>query len=317
MDERAKVALVGGRGFLGSRILELLGENGHHVVVLGRDELGDFGFSDPSTRTAAAFVEGLGGERPARLADLMVGVDVIVNAAGSATPDSSDEYLLRNDNVILPLVLHRAAESAGVRRMIHISSASVQGHRDPLDESWETEPLTPYARSKAAAELELRRAGQTSATSVVVYRPASVHGPGRPTTEALTAAVRRWYFPRIGDGQAPLPVTSADSVARAIGHLVGSEALHEGVVAHPWEHVHQRDLLDRLGGARFVRLPERFTRNAIAVAARLSPSAVRAAVRRAEILLLGQRIECRRLVCDGFVVRSADQILDEVCGVDR
>lgn len=86
------------------------------------------------------------------LADAFAGAHVIVNAAGLAAPNMQDLPALVGANALLPAVIAIAAQRTGVRRMIHLSSAAVQGAKPVLDATEYTEPFSAYSFSKALGE---------------------------------------------------------------------------------------------------------------------------------------------------------------------
>src|SRR5699024_8470438 len=86
------------------------------------------------------------------LAVQLQGCHAVVNAAGRAEPGSDDVAGLLAANGVLPALLARSAERGGVPRLIHISSAAVQGRRRVLDSSTELRPFSPYSYSKAVGE---------------------------------------------------------------------------------------------------------------------------------------------------------------------
>jgi nucleoside-diphosphate-sugar epimerase len=193
---------------------------------------------------------------------------------------------------------------AGVRRFVHISSASVQGRLDPLDETSRHLPLSPYGRSKAAGEQALFDAAAATGAApgeVVVYRPTSVHAPGRPATRALARlAVSLPAFPLGGAGDQAVPVALIGNVASGILHAANMTD-PPVVVLQPWEGVTSRELLELFGGRRFVRLPERAVRAGVLLARRTqSPSWV-SRLRWLELTLAGQGIRAEALAATGFV----------------
>ena len=99
-----------------------------------------------------------------RLVDSLRG-DVAINAAGLAAPASGDAAGLRGANAVWPAVMSLACREAAVPRLVHLSSAAVQGRREPLDESTEHEPFSRYTRSKAEGEDALLRLGEAGGVS--------------------------------------------------------------------------------------------------------------------------------------------------------
>ena len=86
--------------------------------------------------------------------------------------------------------IYAAAEAAGVRRIVYLSSAVVHGHAPPVgtDESSELsldQPLE-YNRAKILAERRLIELHRGGAVEVVILRPGIVYGPGSQWTRRLT-----------------------------------------------------------------------------------------------------------------------------------
>jgi nucleoside-diphosphate-sugar epimerase len=229
------------------------------------------------------------------------GADVVVNAAGLAAPENDDEADLYGANTMAAAVLAEAAAAAGVARFVHISTAAVQGRRDPLDESPEVEPMTPYARSKSSAESILLERRVGTPASVSIYRPASVQGRDRAMTRQLVKLAGHRWVPVAGAGDAPVPVSLVDNVAAGIVHLVRSPEV-PGIVLQPWEGMTSRSLLASLGGARIVGVSPALMGLAVhsLYAAGTRSARIAAVARRADLLVFGQRQDARALADLGF-----------------
>jgi nucleoside-diphosphate-sugar epimerase len=225
-------------------------------------------------------------------------VDVVINAAGLAVPDSRDTTQLMTCNAVLPGIVAAVAANAGVRRLVHISSAAVQGRRDPLDETHEVAPLNSYARSKAEGERVLCAGSLARPPELVVHRPTSVQHASRAITQRL-AAVALWRrVPVPGTGKRPVPVCLVENVARAVAHVASAESAPP-ISLQPWEGMTTRRLLDAFGATTVtIPVPHRLVRAAFGIAGLsrgFGPIA-----RRAEILLLGQGQDARSLKALGF-----------------
>lgn len=110
----------------------------------------------------------------AEVADALAGADAVVFAAG-AGPGSG---IARKDTVDrgASVLTADAAESAGVRRFVQISSMGTESVRDGAEPAGVDEVFVAYLRAKAAAEDDLRRREQLDAT---ILRPGRLtDGPG-------------------------------------------------------------------------------------------------------------------------------------------
>lgn len=225
------------------------------------------------------------------LAAAFAGAGVVVNAAGLATPGGTDSPGLRGANSLLPAVIADAADAAGIRRFVHLSSAAVQGHRPFLDETSYVQPFSAYSRSKALGERALAdRAG--GGCSAVTIRATSVQGPQRPTTEKLARLAASPLSSVAGRGTAPSPVSSVDSLVQfiiAVGQHPGDVP---AVVLQPWERSTVAGVLKAAGGRAPVRLPAWLCRSALWCGYRLSALAgerLHGPLRRLEMMWFGQR----------------------------
>ncbi|WDF32324.1 NAD(P)-dependent oxidoreductase [Arthrobacter agilis] len=278
--------VFGGSGFVGSAVVDGVARTG---IAVGSQRA-------PRCTTTAATPEALVAEAlrtdPALLADLtalMEGHDVVVNAAGSATPSATGDSDLLGANALLPLVLARAADAAGVRRFIHLSSAAVQGRTPMLDETPSVRPFSAYSRSKALAELALAEL-PVRASLTVILRPTSVQGRGRPTTLALARFAGSPLASVAAPGTSPSPITSVDALA----DLVLSVGSHQGpvprIILQPWEGLSVRSVLEAAGG-RPRELPAVACRAAVRVGYALSAllrGRLDGQVRRVELMWFGQ-----------------------------
>jgi nucleoside-diphosphate-sugar epimerase len=235
----------------------------------------------------------------ANVAEQLRGADVVINAAGRAQPASGDLGDLFDANAVLPGVLATITADAGVRRLVHVSTAAVQGRRDPLDETAAVAPFSPYSRSKVAGEDILARLTRRP-PEVTLYRPTSVQGMGRPMTRRVLEVVRRGRFVVPGNGDVPIPLCLIENVAAGILHAAAMKDSF-AVVLQPWEGVTPRLLLESIGlHPRFVPVPKKAVNAAVGAALRSNAPRLMAPARRAEMLLLGQRQVTSALEAAGF-----------------
>lgn len=298
------LVVAGGSGFVGTAICASAsaGQAAHRQVRAAR--IHDLG-GDPLA-AAASWMDAHRDVVSSLVGDLD-GAQVAVNAAGLARPGGPDHPELRGANVLWPVVLLRCSAAAGVRRVVHISSAAVQGRRSPLDESMEHEPFSPYSRSKAAGEVALRHAAEEldGRVELTIYRPTSVHGAARAATRSLISLSQRRWVPVSGDGDQPLPITLIEDVARAALLLALTPSEVPPVALHPWEGMTTGLLLRALAPeVDHIRARPRVVGPALAasrLAGRVSPR-LAAANRKAELLLQGQEVDARALRRLGFEV---------------
>lgn len=295
----ARVAVLGPHGFIGARVVSAARARGLHVT--GVPGLRVPGGDVPDVDTAAQNWRVRQPEAFERLCGLLEGHDVVVDAAGVARPESTDTRELRAGNAVHPAVLALAANEAGVRRFVHVSSAVVQGRLDPLDESPRHFPLSPYASSKAEAETFLL-AGKGVPPEVVVYRPTSIQDASRGTTRRLARMLALPVVPVVGRGDQHVPVALVENVAAGIV-FAATMPQPSPIVLQPSEGMTARGLVEVFAAGRVVSVPARpalVARRALVGAstanARITPLA-----RRLELMLWGQEVDATALTRAGFV----------------
>ena len=297
-----RIGVIGASGFLGSNI-------SRHGRAVGL-EIQPIAIERFDRRPPVPLPSALAAWRNAhaaafnRLCDSLQGFDVIIQAAGIAAPGARDRSALFAANALLPAVVAAAANVAGVTRMVHISTAAVQGRLDPLDESDRHLPLTPYAASKAEAEsfffdpsTHRQRPPET-----IVYRPTSVQGSTQKSTQALARLLSHLPLAPVGgNGSSPLPLSLIENVAAGVV-FAAQMPNPPAIVLQPDERVTSLLLLTIFGARHIIHLPP------IVVDSILYPLATitagprfTARLRWIELLLKGQRIHAGRLETAGYV----------------
>jgi len=172
------VFLTGGSGFVGGALCARLVADGREVTALAR--------SDES----AAKLEAMGARvvrgdvlDEASLREAIKGCGVVFNVAGTVgmcLPDPAPMYRVNVDGSVNVV---RAAAAAGVRRVVHTSSAATIGEPTGVVATEDTPHrgyyLCHYERSKREAEQAVLAEGERLGVEVVSVNPASVQGPGR------------------------------------------------------------------------------------------------------------------------------------------
>ncbi|MBM6545758.1 NAD(P)-dependent oxidoreductase [Janibacter sp. YIM B02568] len=221
------------------------------------------------------------------IASALEGCNSVINAAGDPDASSQDLNALLGANAAIPGLVAAAAQQVGVRRVIHVSSAAVQGRRPVLDESPEVQPFSPYSWSKAVGE---RTFQSWAPEEGVIYRPGSVHAPDRRVTRSLSRLARSPLSTVAGDGSNRTPQALIGNVGSAIAFLATTESKPPPIVIHPWEGMTTQSLLEALGHQTPRHLPA-WAARALLTAGRLASrlnGRVEADVRRVEICWMGQ-----------------------------
>ena len=302
-----KVALVGATGFVGRHIGVALEHRGADLLRVSAPRIvATANGASEVTAAAEAWRDSHRADFEA-LVETFAASDAVVNAAGLATPDARETPALTGANAVAPVVLFLAANEAGSRVFVHVSSAAVQGRMPELDESDAYDIISPYARSKALGEVAVQRVSPAGRLSI--YRATSVQGRDRNITQQLFRLCNLPLFPMAGDGGQPLPLALAENAGAAVAHIALSSSA-SGIFVHPWEGITVRRLhtLFGSGGRRVAtpRAPWELLVGSLVSAGRTLPRAA-AIGKRLDLLVSGQHSRGHRLASAGFAVPLGDE----------
>ena len=187
--------ITGASGFVGGHLAARLVHDGWQVGALVHSR---------ELKTVAGVEQVKGDIRDtARLQAAMSGADVLFHLASALGASRLKEREFWAVNAEGTRAAIGAARAAGVKRIVHFSSAGVLGHvadGKPASEDHPLDPRDAYDRTKLEGEriaLEFAAGG----TDVVVIRPGWVYGPGDRRTLKLFRAVARRRVPIIGRGR--------------------------------------------------------------------------------------------------------------------
>ena len=179
-----KIVVTGGLGFVGSRVFKHVSklDNVAETVILDR-----ISYAADFRRLAPA---GEAGDLPVIRGDIrsridvaaaLEGCDAVIHlAAESHGPRSFAEPELFFDvNVTGTETLLNAAQEAGVKHFVHVSTSEVYGPaQDGVREGAPLRPTTPYATSKAMAEEAVILAARNGLRATIL-RPTNAVGAGQ------------------------------------------------------------------------------------------------------------------------------------------
>jgi dTDP-glucose 4,6-dehydratase len=207
-----KLLVTGGAGFIGSNFVKRqIQENPLNVSdILVLDKLTYAGnlanFSD-SELSLFTFIEGDICDQTL-VNRLMKQTDVVVNFAAESHVDRSisDASAFVMTNVLGTQTLLNASMKAGIRKFIQISTDEVYG--SIREGSWDEEspllPNSPYAASKASADLLVRAYHKTFNLEVNITRCSNNYGPYQYPEKAIplfiTNLMRGKKIPMYGTG---------------------------------------------------------------------------------------------------------------------
>lgn len=222
------VAITGGTGFVGGRLIELALAGGHKVRALTR--------RPQEPRHGVTWIEGAL-DKPDSLDRLAEGADALIHVAGVI--NAPDPAGFEAGNVTGTSAVLAAAEKARVGRFVHVSSLAA---REPK--------LSAYGASKAGSEALVSASSLTSA----IVRPPAVYGPGDREMLELFRMAKRGFVLLPPGGR--LSVIHADDLAGLLLALADTNA-PQGLLVEPddgrhrgWSHEEFGHALGRAVGRR-------------------------------------------------------------------
>ncbi|MGH3430624.1 MAG: NAD-dependent epimerase/dehydratase family protein [Pseudonocardiaceae bacterium] len=288
--------VLGGSGFIGSACVAALQGAGWNACA------------EPAPRlaTSARSLSELTSELPRhqavidRLAEVLDSTDMVINAGGMPANNAEDSDDLFGANSLLPGVISVAARQAGVRRFIHLSSISVQGRMQPLDETMQHCVDSPYPKSRSLGERIIEGPAHDHA---VILRLPSVHGANRPGTWRLNRIAHSPFSSTAGCGDRATPLALIENVGAAVEFLAAFKGHVPKVVLQPTDGITTGRILELLGDRKPRHIPVSFAKpvtTLLLLAGRLFPR-VHTLGRGIELLWLGQDQQPSWLTEAGFV----------------
>ena len=201
MDPR-KVLLIGGNGFVGGWVASRLAEDRIAAVVPMRSQA-QLRWLDAAKNAAFPQADV---HDPIALADIMRGVDAVINLVGILHDrDTSAPFGRRfaAAHVELPKKIVAAMRQTGVRRLAHISALRADAGAP-----------SAYLRSKAAGEAVLLEAACD--LDVTIFRPSVIFGANDVFLNRFAALLRVFPVLPVGGAEALFQPVYAGDVAGAI-----------------------------------------------------------------------------------------------------
>ena len=208
--------VTGATGLVGSHLVKALQERGDAVRALVRDP--ERARSLLHSNNEVELVKGdlLDLDSLGRAAQ---GVEVVYHCAAQvALPYQGDRLKIFRTNVEGTRNALQAAEEAGIKRFVFVSSVAIYGDpNEPLvREDHPKNPKGPYAESKVLAEELVEMAGERGLETVIL-RPCVIYGPGdRNFLPQIAETLPKYPFPLVDGGRQPLDMVHAQDVAQAL-----------------------------------------------------------------------------------------------------
>lgn len=208
------ILLIGGSGFVGTYLAARLAREGHHLTIpTRRPQAAAHLRVLPTAEIAVADVHD-----EHRLAALMRGQEAVINLVGILHGGTGAPYGagFARAHVELPKKIARAAQHAGVPRLLHMSALQADG-RAP----------SGYLRSKAAGEAAAFAVAPSVA--VTVFRPSVIFGRGDSFLTLFARLLKLAPFVPLACADARFqPVWVGDVAAAFAASLTRPESLGQG-----------------------------------------------------------------------------------------
>jgi nucleoside-diphosphate-sugar epimerase len=223
------VTVIGGSGFIGTRLVRMLQEAGHQVSIVDKAESSAYPelarIADVRDRDA--------------LREACSGSEVIYNLAAEHRDDVRPLSLYDEVNVGGARNTCDIARDLGISKLVFVSSVAVYGFaRDAVDEDGATHPFNDYGRTKLEAEqvFEAWQAEDPS-RSLTIVRPTVVFGEGnRGNVYNLLRQIAEGPFFMVGTGRNRKSMAYVENVAAFLAH-----ATRFGAGVHTFNYVDEPD----------------------------------------------------------------------------
>lgn len=245
------ILITGASGFVGRRLIQALLERGHSIRVGVRALDASLGPHQVVVPQPGMPIE--------HWRALVRGCDTVVHLVARAhilkEHDSDPLSAFRVINTDMTHACALASALEGVRRFVFVSSIGVHGNATsdhPITVTDHLAPHSPYAISKAEAELALRTIAENRPLEWTIVRPPLVYGPNAPgNMGSLIKALQKGIPLPLGcvtDNRRSL-VALDNLVDLLITCLYHPAAANETFIVSDGEDLSTADLLHRLGQA--------------------------------------------------------------------
>lgn len=253
-DAGMKITIVGGSGFVGTRLVKRLLDAGHDVKIADKrkshaypdlwvrcdirnkdDEKNEF----PESLTDAASAPGQAEEAAKAmpmhsLAEVLEGSDVVINLAAEHRDDVTPKSLYDDVNVQGSENVCKVCTKLGIKKIIFTSSVAVYGFAPAgTDESGEINYFNDYGRTKYLAEGKYREwLKNDPSNNAVIIRPTVIFGEqNRGNVYNLLKQIAGGRFPMVGKGTNRKSMNYVENVAAFIEYEISHDT-------EPGEHLY-------------------------------------------------------------------------------
>lgn len=205
-----KIAITGGCGFIGSRLIEELKNDNHEIVIIDK----------ANSETPINILD------QEKLNAGVAGCDAIIHLAAAHRDDIFPRSIYYEENGQGTLNVTKAAENNGIKRIIFTSTVAVYAlNAGEPDEQSAVAPFNDYGKSKLEAEEHIRAWQNKSPDNIAtIIRPVVVFGENnRGNVYNLISQIARGKFLMIGQGENKKSMAYVGNVAAFIKECLAQE----------------------------------------------------------------------------------------------
>lgn len=210
-----KIALIGGSGFVGTRLINLLKQDISNYECKNIDLQPSPFFNEITT---------IGDVRDSQQMErLLKGMDLVILLAAQHRDDVSPVSLYYETNVGGIQNTLKAMEKNGIKRLIFFSSVAVYGLNKPNpSEDYPADPFNHYGKSKWQAEEELQKWYQNhSDWNINIIRPTVIFGErNRGNVYNLLKQISSGKFLKIGKGENKKSMAYVGNIVAFVKYLI-------------------------------------------------------------------------------------------------
>jgi nucleoside-diphosphate-sugar epimerase len=205
-----KIAITGGEGFIGKRLIPLLTAAGHECFIIDKVHASPVDVRNLSNLTSA-----------------LAGIDAVYHLAAEHADNVTPVSLYHDVNVVGMQNLLAAADAHNIKRIIFTSSFAVYGLNTGCpNEDAPARPFNEYGKTKWEAEEVLQQwARKNPDAKITIVRPVVVFGEGnRGNVYNLIDQMARGRFMMVGSGKNKKSIAYVGNVADFLSFLLPRDA---------------------------------------------------------------------------------------------
>jgi nucleoside-diphosphate-sugar epimerase len=248
------IFITGASGFIGGAIARALAAD-HAVYAMSRGASSDEKVKANNATPVRCDLDTI-------CAEHLAGCDTVIHVAAHVSPWGSKQEFWQS-NVVGTENILRAAQQAGIKRFVHMSTESVAWHGQHMRNIDETEPYaesTPYlyASTKREAEKRVLAANGQGGMQVVVMRPRWVWGAGdQALIPEFIGMLERGEFLWIDHGKYKTSTVHIDNLVHAVKLALEKMPAGECYFVTDGEQPTYHEFLTAVLGAYGFNLPEK------------------------------------------------------------